>query len=97
MRRAVRCQLPGHDDQPGAEIDLPVKCQSSFTQGVACANAWLDDRNAGWLWAGLIAERDCLPRAIQRRAFEIGFLSRVHQRLCSPRGGGHLTRRVRDP
>ncbi|HEY1029864.1 MAG TPA: hypothetical protein VGE28_19805 [Pseudomonas sp.] len=25
-------------------------------------------------------------------AFELGVLSRIHQRLCSPFGGGHLAR-----
>ncbi|WP_369959469.1 LasR-specific antiactivator QslA [Pseudomonas benzenivorans] len=30
----------------------------------------------------------------QRRAFEIGFLSRVHQRLCSPFGGNHQARKT---
>jgi hypothetical protein len=38
-------------------------------------------------------KRDALPAGVQRRAFEIGFLSRMHQRLCSPLGG--VTRRAK--
>nr|WP_282875729.1 LasR-specific antiactivator QslA [Pseudomonas peli] len=37
----------------------------------------------GWLSAAMIAERDLLPYAIERRAFEVGFLSHIHQRICS--------------
>jgi len=61
---------------------------------VACAQAWLGDDNTGWLWANLIIERDALPAGMQRRAYEIGFLSRVHQRLCSPYGGSHQARQA---
>lgn len=51
--------------------------------GVKLAQFWLDSFCSGWLWAVMIAERDLLPRAIDRRAFEVGFLGRVHQRLRS--------------
>ena len=48
----------------------------------------------GRSYANLIIERDALPPGAQRRAFEIGFLSRVHQRLCSPYGGNHQARKT---
>ncbi|TRO35684.1 hypothetical protein EQ831_17020 [Pseudomonas sp. ALS1279] len=34
------------------------------------------------------------PPGAQRHAFELGFLSRIHQRLCSPLGGGHQALRT---
>jgi len=48
---------------------------------VKLAQTWLDNARSGWLWATMIAERDLLPCAMERRAFEVGFLSRVHQRI----------------
>ncbi|UTW08876.1 hypothetical protein KDW96_06050 [Pseudomonas benzenivorans] len=47
------------------------------------AQTWLDHARSRWHWAVMIAERDLLPYAMERRAFEVGFLSRIHQRVCS--------------
>ena len=47
------------------------------------AQTWLDTARNGWLWAIMIVERDLLPRAIDRRALEVSFLSRIHQRMYS--------------
>ncbi|KJU77249.1 hypothetical protein N619_32320 [Ectopseudomonas oleovorans] len=47
-----------------------------------------------WLWANLLLERQLFPPGAQRHAFELGFLSRIHQRLCSPLGGEHQARRT---
>ncbi|WP_454255667.1 LasR-specific antiactivator QslA [Pseudomonas sp. Marseille-Q8238] len=41
-----------------------------------------------------LLERQLFPPGAQRHAFELAFLSRIHQRLCSPIGGGHLARRT---
>ena len=87
-------QLSAYDDHPGALVGWPEDCRQAFTQGVLCAQAWLGDDDSGWLWANMIVERDSLPRAGQRRAFEVGFLSRIHQRLCSPQGGRHQARQA---
>lgn len=89
MTERFLTQLPSHDGHPGATIDWPEDCQQAFARGVARAQDWLTNANSGWLWTGLIVERDWLPPGTQRRAFEIGFLSRLHQRLCSPLGGNH--------
>ena len=35
----------------------------------------------------MIAERDLLPCAIERPAFEVGFLGRIHQRICLLQSG----------
>ena len=85
--------LPAHDGHQAATFGLSANCQASFTHGVHQAQAWLDDSNSGWLWTGLLLERQQFPAGAQRHAFELGFLSRIHQRLCSPLGGGHLARR----
>ena len=94
MNKPSTSYLPTHDGHRGAIIKWPVNCHQAFDQGVASAQTWLGNDNSGWLWANLILERDALPPGAQRRAFEIGFLSRVHQRLCSPHGGNHQASRT---
>ena len=86
--------LPAHDGQPPAEFGWNADCQASFGHGVQTAQAWLDDANSGWLWANLLLERQLYPPGAQRHAFELGFLSRIHQRLCSLIGGGHQALRT---
>ncbi|KAB0549055.1 hypothetical protein F7R01_16690 [Pseudomonas argentinensis] len=83
MSKGVMTYLPPHDGHPGMEITWAADCRKAFDQGVKLAQTWLDNARSGWLWAVMIAERDLLPRAIDRRAFEVGFLGRVHQRLRS--------------
>jgi len=94
MNKSFTSYLSSHDGQHGAVIKWPQDCHQAFDKGVASAQAWLSNDNAGWLWANLILERDALPPGAQRRAFEVGFLSRVHQRLCSPFGGNHQARKT---
>lgn len=91
MSKGVVSYLPSHDGQPGAEIAWAADCREAFNRGVKLAQFWLDSACGGWLWAVMIAERDLLPRAIDRRAFEVGFLGRVHQRLCSHQVGSQPT------
>ncbi|MGE8505056.1 MAG: LasR-specific antiactivator QslA [Pseudomonas sp.] len=86
--------LPAHDGQPAADFGWSADCQASFGHGVQTAQAWLDDANSGWLWANLLLERQLYPPGAQRHAFELGFLSRIHQRLCSPLGGDHRAKRT---
>nr|WP_059391777.1 LasR-specific antiactivator QslA [Pseudomonas toyotomiensis] len=86
--------LPAHDGHPGAKFGWNEQSQASFIHGVQQAQAWLDDANSGWLWANLLLERQLFPPGAQRHAFELGFLSRIHQRLCSPLGGEHQARRT---
>lgn len=86
--------LPGNDGQPPAEFSWNVDCQVSFDHGVKTAQAWLDNANSGWLWANLLMERQLYLPGAQRHAFELGFLCRIHQRLCSPIGGGHQALRT---
>ena len=83
MSKGVTTRLPSHDGHPGMEIIWAADCRQAFNQGVMLAQSWLDNARSGWLWATMIAERDLLPCAIERRAFEVGFLSRIHQRICS--------------
>ncbi|WCR43825.1 LasR-specific antiactivator QslA [Stutzerimonas stutzeri] len=81
MSKGVMTYLPPHDGHPGMEIAWATDCRKAFNQGVKLAQTWLDNVRSGWLWAVMIAERDLLPCAIERRAFEVGFLSRIHQRM----------------
>jgi len=83
MSKEVDTYLPSYDGQPGVEITWSTDCKEAFDSGIKLAQFWLDSACSGWLWAVMIAERDLLPRAIDRRAFEVGFLGRVHQRLRS--------------
>ena len=83
MSKSVITYLPYNDGHPGMEIAWAADCREAFNQGVKLAQTWLDNVRSGWLWAVMIAERDLLPCAIERRAFEVGFLSRIHQRMCS--------------
>ncbi len=83
MSKEVETYLPSYDGQPGVEITWSTDCKEAFENGIKLAQFWLDSACSGWLWAVMIAERDLLPRAIDRRAFEVGFLGRVHQRLRS--------------
>ena len=85
MSKSVMTCLPSQDGHPGVEIIWAADCREAFNQGARLAQSWLDNARSGWLWAVMIAERDLLPRAIERRAFEVGFLSRVHQFICSHR------------
>jgi len=94
MNKPFTSYLPSHDGQRSAVIKWSQDCQQAFDKGVACAQTWLSNNDTGWLWANLILERDALPAGAQRRAFEVGFLSRVHQRLCSPFGGNHQARKT---
>ncbi|NQD94415.1 hypothetical protein HP532_17370 [Pseudomonas sp. CrR25] len=94
MNKPSISYLASHDGQRGAVIRWPQDCQQAFDKGVACAQAWLCDDNTGWLWADMILNREALPAGIQRRAYEMGFLSRVHQRLCSPYSGSHQARQA---
>lgn len=87
MSKEVETRLPSYDGQPGFEITWSADCKEAFNRGVKLAQFWLDSVCSGWLWAVMIAERDLLPRAIDRRAFEVGFLGRVHQRLRSHEAG----------
>jgi len=88
MSKSVMTYLPPQDGHPGMEIVWAADCREAFDQGVKLAQTWLDNARSGWLWAVMIAERDLLPCAIERRAFEVGFLSRIHQRMCSHQGRG---------
>ncbi|MDH1543073.1 LasR-specific antiactivator QslA [Stutzerimonas stutzeri] len=88
MSKGVMTCLPANDGHPGMEIAWAADCREAFNQGVKLAQTWLDNVRSGWLWAVMIAERDLLPCAIERRAFEVGFLSRIHQRMCSHQGCG---------
>ena len=83
MSKGIMTCLPPHDGHPGMEINWAADCRQAFNQGVKLAQYWLDNARGGWLWATMIAERDLLPRATERRAFEVGFLSRTHQRIRS--------------
>ena len=65
------------------EIIWAADRRQACNQGMKLAQYWLDNARGGWLWATMIAERDLLPRAIERRAFEVGFLSHIHQRIRS--------------
>lgn len=94
MSKGVMTCLPPHDGHPGVEIIWAADCREAFNQGVKLAQTWLDNARSGWLWAVMIAERDLLPCAIERRAFEVGFLSRVHQRICSHRCCGQAAKPV---
>ncbi|MCW2292393.1 hypothetical protein M2262_002443 [Pseudomonas sp. BIGb0408] len=85
MSKGVTTYLQPHDGHPGTEILWAADCREAFDQEVKLAQTWLDCSRSGWLWAAMIAERDLLPWAIERRAFEVGFLSRIHQRLRSNR------------
>jgi hypothetical protein len=90
MSKGIMTCLPPHDGHPGMEINWAADCRQAVNPGVSFAQTWLDNARSGWLWAVMIAERDLLPCAIERRAFEVGFLSRIHQRLCSPQWSGEL-------
>lgn len=83
MSKGVMSCLAANDGHPGMEIIWATDCRDAFNQGVKLAQSWLENAKTGWLWATMIAERDLLPSAIERRAFEVGFLSRIHQRMCS--------------
>lgn len=82
MNSIMTC-LPPNDGHPGVEIAWAADCREAFNQGVRLAQTWLDNARSGWLWAVMIAERDLLPCPIERRAFEVGFLSRIHQRIST--------------
>lgn len=86
MNQGIMTCLSPHDGHPGMEIIWAADCRQAFNQGVKLAQTWLDNARSGWLWAIMIAERDLLPCALERRAFEVGFLSRIHQRICSHQG-----------
>lgn len=94
MNERIIIYLPPADGHPGADISWPEDCRQAFNRGVDRAQDWLSNAHSGWLWTSFIVERDWLPPGNQRRAFEVGFLSRVHQRLCSPLGGNHQARRT---
>ena len=92
MSKGVMTCLPAHDGHPGMEIIWAADCRHAFNQGVRLAQSWLDNAGGGWLWATMIAERELLHSAIERRAFEVGFLSRIHQRIYSRQCGDEQKR-----
>lgn len=87
-------QLPPHDGHPGFTLRWPDGCQLAFQRGIDRAQDWLDNPHSGWLWTSFLVERDWWSAGCPRQAFEIGFLIRIHQRLCSPLGGNHEARQA---
>nr|WP_312971304.1 LasR-specific antiactivator QslA [Pseudomonas sp.] len=75
----IATTLPSYQGHPGLTIAWAQDCRPAFNQGVQAAQAWLAGNRRNWLWAALIFEREEIPAEIQRRAFEVGFLSRLHQ------------------
>ncbi|TBU71642.1 MULTISPECIES: LasR-specific antiactivator QslA [Phytopseudomonas] len=91
-RQCYFTHLPAHDGQPAAACGWGENRQASLTHGAQQTQTRLVDADSGWLWANLLIERQPFPPGAQRHAFELGLLSRIHQRRCSPLGGGHLAR-----
>lgn len=81
MSKITMTCLPPHDGHPGMEIIWATDCRHAFNH-MKPAQTWLNNARSGWLRAIMIAERDLLPCAIERRVFEVGLLSRIHQRVC---------------
>ncbi|UCJ15201.1 hypothetical protein K5Q02_15170 [Pseudomonas sp. MM211] len=84
MNKGVITALPSNDGHPGLSIVWSQDCRPAFNQGVRAAQTWLSGRRSNWLWAALIFEREEMPAEIHRRAFEVGFLSRLHQGVSTP-------------
>ena len=87
--------LPPADGVPGCSMAWPEDCQAATDKGTAFAEQWLNDSGSGWLWSPLFIGLELQTTEFQRVAFEVGFLVRIHQRLCSPLGGNHRARKAR--
>lgn len=81
MARGTTTTLPSNDGHPGLQITWAKDCRPAFQQGVCAAETWLDGTRTHWLWAVLISNREELTCSTERSAFEVGFLSRLHQRM----------------
>ena len=84
--------VPAADGQSGLTIRWPEECQAAIDQGLDMAERWLTNPESDWLWLPLAIERLRYPPGFARMAFEVGYLTRLHQRLCSPLGGSHAAK-----
>lgn len=82
MRKDNLCSIPPADGQPGLELVWLEDCQPALDQGVACAERWLVRRN-GPLWTAFILGREEQPGGHRQTAFDVGFLTRLQQRLMA--------------
>ncbi|MET1079961.1 MAG: LasR-specific antiactivator QslA [Pseudomonas sp.] len=83
MRRGYRITIPAADDHPGLELMWQENCQPSIDYAVACADRWLASDRSTYLWMTLILGREKQLSHTEQMAFEVGFLTRLQQRLSN--------------
>jgi hypothetical protein len=81
MSKNYCATIPPADDHPGLELTWQENCQPSIDYAVASADRWLASDRSTFLWMTLILGREKQDGSIQQMAFEVGFLTRLQQRL----------------
>lgn len=81
MHKRYFTNIPPADGHPGLELVWAENCQPAIDHGIACAERWLASGHGGYLWTALILGRERQHTAIQHTAFEVGFLTRLQQRV----------------
>ncbi|WP_116424411.1 LasR-specific antiactivator QslA [Pseudomonas citronellolis] len=74
-------EIPAADGQPGLTLTWPMPTQPATDQGILLAESWLAGEADGYLWTRLVHGRIEHMDNWRRMAFEIGFLTRLQQRL----------------
>ncbi len=73
------------DGQPGWLLFWPVDAQQAANHGVAVAEKWLSKANPKPLWACWHKGRVLHNQSFQLQAYDLGFMTRLQQRLRSQR------------
>lgn len=81
MHKRHFASIPPADGHPGLELVWAENCQPAIDHGIACAERWLASDHSSHLWTALILGRERQHTAIQHTAFEVGFLTRLQQRV----------------
>jgi len=81
VRKNYCATIPAADDHPGLELTWQENCQPSIDSAVASADRWLASDRSTFLWMTLILGREKQDGSTQQMAFEVGFLTRLQQRL----------------
>lgn len=81
MRKGYRATIPDQNHQPALELTWQADCQPSIDSAIACADRWLASDRSTYLWMTLMLGREQQSGRDRQTAFEVGFLTRLQQRL----------------
>jgi len=73
--------VPPLDDQLGLPLVWPKDAQPALDCGIRRAEEWLNGQGHTYLWTSYVRGRLIHSTAVDKTAYEVGFLSRLQQYL----------------